>query len=265
MSASDDNIVLFRRAPAELNRRNLQRFAQTLRDAVAKDRAFTCLITGDSHIRRLNRDFLGKDYPTDVLSFPAVGQASRPVLGHLGEMAISAARARTQAAGPRFLLAIHYRARETWSAGGRHPTEGYGSTGAVDRHPTRHLAKIQSEDGQAADPGNAGRGRSGGSGERDDRGTAAADDYLGAGAADRLREYRESAAGARRGHTFGDGDSGGVGRSALQAPAADPYGERAAGDFRRRGRPRGGVRRHAHDPAGFLPRVALRPHQRQQH
>ncbi len=98
MSASDDNIVLFLRAPAELNRRNLQRFAQTLRDAVAKDRAFTCLITGDSHLRRLNRDFLGKDYPTDVLSFPAVGQASRPVLGHLGEMAISAARARTQAA-----------------------------------------------------------------------------------------------------------------------------------------------------------------------
>jgi len=87
---------LFRRAPAELNRRNLERFARTLRGEVAKGAGFTCLITGDSELRRLNREFLGKDYPTDVLSFP-VGQASRPVL-QLGEMAISAARARRQAA-----------------------------------------------------------------------------------------------------------------------------------------------------------------------
>lgn len=93
MSAPDDNIVLFRRAPAELNRRNLERFARTLRDVIARGRAFTCLITGDSQLRRLNRAFLGKDYPTDVLSFP---DPESPAA--LGEMAISAARARTQAA-----------------------------------------------------------------------------------------------------------------------------------------------------------------------
>ena len=98
MSASDDHIVLFRRAPAELNRRNLERFARTLRGEVAKGAGFTCLIAGDAALRRLNRDFLGKDYPTDVLSFP-VGQASRPGLqSTLGEIAISAARARAQAA-----------------------------------------------------------------------------------------------------------------------------------------------------------------------
>ena len=96
MSASDDNIVLFRRAPAELNRRNLERFARTLRGEVARGAGFTCLITGDSDLRRLNRDFLGKDYATDVLSFP-VGQASGPIL-NLGEIAISAARARRQSA-----------------------------------------------------------------------------------------------------------------------------------------------------------------------
>ncbi len=73
MSASDDHIVLFRRAPAELNRRDLERFAGTLRDVVAKGAGFTCLITGDSDLRRLNREFLGKDYPTDVLSFPDPG------------------------------------------------------------------------------------------------------------------------------------------------------------------------------------------------
>jgi probable rRNA maturation factor len=93
MSAADDNIVLFRRAPAELNRRSLERFARTLRAEVARGAGFSCLIAGDSELRRLNRDFLGKDYPTDVLSFP---DPSSPKM--LGEMAISAARARAQAA-----------------------------------------------------------------------------------------------------------------------------------------------------------------------
>ncbi|MGA2740483.1 MAG: rRNA maturation RNase YbeY [Bryobacteraceae bacterium] len=88
---------MFRRAPAELNRRRLERFARTLRGAVARGAGFICLIAGDSELRRLNREFLGKDYPTDVLSFP-LGQASEPVVGNLGEMAISATRARAQAA-----------------------------------------------------------------------------------------------------------------------------------------------------------------------
>jgi probable rRNA maturation factor len=93
MSAADDNIVLFRRAPAELNRRSLERFARTLRGEVARGAGFTCLIAGDTELRRLNRAFLGKDYPTDVLSFPGTSST-----GLLGEMAISAARARAQAA-----------------------------------------------------------------------------------------------------------------------------------------------------------------------
>ena len=90
MSAADDNIVLFRRAPAELNRRSLERFARTLRGGGA---GFTCLIAGDSELRRLNREFLGKDYATDVLSFP---DTSSPNI--LGEIVISVARARKQAA-----------------------------------------------------------------------------------------------------------------------------------------------------------------------
>ncbi len=52
-----------------------------------------CLIADDRELRRLNRQFLGKDYPTDVLSFPAErGEAS------LGQLAISEDRAREQAA-----------------------------------------------------------------------------------------------------------------------------------------------------------------------
>ena len=93
MSATDDNIVLFRRAPAELDRHRLERFARTLRRDTAGGAGFTCLITGDAALRRLNRDFLGHDYATDVLSFPAAEGT-----GGLGEMAISAARARAQAA-----------------------------------------------------------------------------------------------------------------------------------------------------------------------
>ena len=54
-------------------------------------RRFECLITDDRELRRLNRDFLGHDYPTDVLSFPS-GSSS----GFLGEIAISVNRARSR-------------------------------------------------------------------------------------------------------------------------------------------------------------------------
>jgi len=50
------------------------------------------LIAGDAELRRLNRDFRGKDYPTDVLSFPA-----EPAGAFLGDIAISLGRARAQA------------------------------------------------------------------------------------------------------------------------------------------------------------------------
>jgi probable rRNA maturation factor len=66
-------------------------FARRLQKEVARGRAFDCLITGDAELRKLNREWRGKDYPTDVLSFPsAMGEG-------LGDLAISAARARVQA------------------------------------------------------------------------------------------------------------------------------------------------------------------------
>ncbi len=87
---SEDKLVLFRRA-GRLDRSGLEQFARRLRDEVATARAFRCLITDDRELRRLNKSFLGKDYPTDVLSFP------EPEDGFLGEMAISAERAAEQA------------------------------------------------------------------------------------------------------------------------------------------------------------------------
>ena len=96
MSTSGDHIVLFRRAPAELNRRNLERFAQVLREEVAHGAGFQCLVTDDRELRRLNREFLGKDYATDVLSFPEE-RFRTAAAGWSGEIAISAQRARAQA------------------------------------------------------------------------------------------------------------------------------------------------------------------------
>ncbi len=75
------------------DRRGLRQVAERLRTEVAGAREFTCLISDDAELLRLNRDFLGRDYPADVLSFPS-GAAHGP----LGDIAISAGRAREQAA-----------------------------------------------------------------------------------------------------------------------------------------------------------------------
>lgn len=74
-------------------KRALKNFAVTLAEHVAAGRAFTCLITNDEQLRHLNSSFLGHDYATDVLSFPALS-----VNGNLGDIAISVERAEVQAA-----------------------------------------------------------------------------------------------------------------------------------------------------------------------
>jgi len=92
MSSPDGSTVTFRRTPPDFRRRAVQLFARRLQKEVAKGQPFDCLITGDADLRRLNREFRGLDYATDVLSFPAVAPAA-----HLGDLAISLARARAQA------------------------------------------------------------------------------------------------------------------------------------------------------------------------
>jgi probable rRNA maturation factor len=89
-----------------LRRAAIERFANRLRKEVAKGRAFDILITGDAELRRLNRDFRGQDYATDVLSFPPEPEPlpkpptePRPSgsVCFLGDIAISLGRARAQA------------------------------------------------------------------------------------------------------------------------------------------------------------------------
>jgi probable rRNA maturation factor len=84
--------ILFKRCPNTLDRKRLRAFHKRLRAEVTAGSAFTCLITRDDQLRQLNRDFLGLDYPTDVLSFPIAGAAS------LGDLAVSFDRAEAQAA-----------------------------------------------------------------------------------------------------------------------------------------------------------------------
>jgi probable rRNA maturation factor len=65
---SPEPLVAFRRVPETLHREEIERFARALGGRLRLE--FTCLITSDSELRRLNHQFRGKDYATDVLSFP---------------------------------------------------------------------------------------------------------------------------------------------------------------------------------------------------
>lgn len=95
--SSGGSTVLFRALPSQsqftiTEKRQLKSFAQRLSQDIAGSRMFTCLVTSDHELRRLNAQFLQHDYATDVLSFPA-GTTE----GELGDLAISAERAAAQA------------------------------------------------------------------------------------------------------------------------------------------------------------------------
>jgi probable rRNA maturation factor len=81
----DDIPLLFRSPSRGLPKADLRAFLRR----IAGGREVTCLITDDRELRRLNRQFRGLDYTTDVLSFPQENG---------GEIAISLDRAVAQAA-----------------------------------------------------------------------------------------------------------------------------------------------------------------------
>jgi probable rRNA maturation factor len=56
------------------------------------------LITDDDRMRALNRQYRDRDQTTDVLSFPSGARALPALPRHLGDIVISAQRARRQAA-----------------------------------------------------------------------------------------------------------------------------------------------------------------------
>jgi len=92
MDADSGPLVIFARAPRSLRRRRIRMMAARISREVAAGHGFCCRLTNDAEMRRLNRDFLGHDFITDVLSFPCVTAD-----GGLGDLAISWERARDQA------------------------------------------------------------------------------------------------------------------------------------------------------------------------
>jgi probable rRNA maturation factor len=63
----------------------------------APDADLTLVLTGDTQIQVLDRDFLGKDAPTDVLSFPASETDPETGRRYMGDIIISVPRAEAHA------------------------------------------------------------------------------------------------------------------------------------------------------------------------
>lgn len=76
-------------------RRTLVRYLCEAQAAVGLRGEVSVLLTTDRAIQRLNRDFRGKDKPTDVLSFPAEAGFVEELVA--GDLAISVETARRQA------------------------------------------------------------------------------------------------------------------------------------------------------------------------
>lgn len=79
-----------------LRKRELVGFLGQAVDAVGLKGAVSVLLTDDTQIRQLNRDFRHKDKATDVLSFPA-GETSNGRSKLAGDLAISVETAAQQA------------------------------------------------------------------------------------------------------------------------------------------------------------------------
>ncbi len=77
-------MVIVRAKVSGATRRGLERFLASARRAAGVPGKVNVLITGSAEMRRLNREFRGKDRTTDVLSFPASSN------GTGGEVAIAA-------------------------------------------------------------------------------------------------------------------------------------------------------------------------------
>src|SRR5947209_20599476 len=94
MEPGESSPTILVRSPRRVTpalKRSLERFARDLSLTTAKGGTFTCILAGDRTLRRLNREYLGHDYATDVLSFPS---GEKPFLG---DIAISVDRAQAQA------------------------------------------------------------------------------------------------------------------------------------------------------------------------
>lgn len=82
-------------AASALGKRDLNRFLVKATEALGLAGDFSVLLTGDEQLRAMNLKFRGVDKPTDVLSFPALPEATN--CGQGGDLAISLETAAIQA------------------------------------------------------------------------------------------------------------------------------------------------------------------------
>jgi len=77
----------------------LERAAQTTLESESADldSDLTIVLTDEAKLHELNRDYLGVDAPTDVLSFPADEEDPETGVRYLGDILISIPRAKQQA------------------------------------------------------------------------------------------------------------------------------------------------------------------------
>jgi probable rRNA maturation factor len=73
-------------------RRGLEGFLADAMRAAGVENTVSVLLTGDQEMQRLNRDFRGKNKPTDVLSFPSAEAGRARVAGDLAISVETAAR-----------------------------------------------------------------------------------------------------------------------------------------------------------------------------
>jgi probable rRNA maturation factor len=77
-------LIIVKKKLSGVSERSLATFATRARKAAGVKGQVQVLITSSAELRELNRRFRRKDKPTDVLSFPAIGD------GEAGDIAISA-------------------------------------------------------------------------------------------------------------------------------------------------------------------------------
>ena len=81
-----------------LDRRRIARRAQIVLETIGHSASeLSVVLVGDAAMRRLNRDYRGKDRPTDVLAFSLLEGTGAGVSDAIGDVVISTATAARQA------------------------------------------------------------------------------------------------------------------------------------------------------------------------
>ncbi|MBM6593883.1 rRNA maturation RNase YbeY [Microvirga pudoricolor] len=93
---------------AEALGRRAAKAALTVSDADADDYEVSVMLTDDAGIRELNREWRGKDKPTNVLSFPAPPMPGEHSPRHLGDLALACQTLAREAEDESKPLAHHY-------------------------------------------------------------------------------------------------------------------------------------------------------------